>query len=178
MLLAMRPCRVLAFVWLLTVSFVARPQSADVVVRPREIPDLLVNPGMGITTFQRFNGDAINPGRTWSEVGPEAQLPAPSGKPDFPDTAIAYLRWFWSQIEPEPGKYHWDILDRALEEAHRRHQTLAIRLMPYDERHPLPAWYQSSGARRGVGAQLHLPRTHGDSVQRHRENRTPCKCQR
>ena len=124
------------------------PQSANVVVRPREIHEVLVNPGMGITTFQRFNGDAINPGREWSEVGPEAKLPVPASRPDFPDTSIAYIRWFWSQIEPERGKYRWDIVDLALDQARAHHQTVAIRLMPYDERHPLPAWYQTSGARR------------------------------
>src|SRR5579872_1082669 len=91
------------------------PQSANVVVRPREIHEVLVNPGMGITTFQRFNGDAINPGREWSEVGPESKLPAPPSRPDFPDTSIAYIRWFWSQIEPERGKYRWDIIDLALD---------------------------------------------------------------
>src|SRR5438445_782588 len=32
-----------------------------VVVRPKEIHDVLVNPGMGITTFQRFNGQVPNP---------------------------------------------------------------------------------------------------------------------
>ena len=36
----------------------------------QEIDDVLVNPGMGIETFQRFNGDAINAGLRWSEEGP------------------------------------------------------------------------------------------------------------
>ena len=31
-----------------------------VVVHPKLIHDVLVNPGMGIQTFQRFNGDALN----------------------------------------------------------------------------------------------------------------------
>src|SRR5215510_8692249 len=29
------------------------------VVRPKEIDDVLVNPGIGFTTFQRFNGDTL-----------------------------------------------------------------------------------------------------------------------
>ena len=33
------------------------------VVRPAEIDDVLVNPGMGIETFQRFNGQAAERGR-------------------------------------------------------------------------------------------------------------------
>ena len=41
-----------------------------VVVRPKEIHDVLVNPGMGITTFQRFNGQEPNPPLKWSEIGP------------------------------------------------------------------------------------------------------------
>src|SRR4030095_11453993 len=29
------------------------------VIRPREIDDVLVNPGIGFATFQRFNGDTL-----------------------------------------------------------------------------------------------------------------------
>src|SRR5205807_10527105 len=53
-----------------------------------------------------------------------------------------------SAIEPEQGKIHGEIMDGALERARERRQTLAIRLMPYDQRHPLPGWYQNSGAPR------------------------------
>ncbi len=123
-------------------------QSETVIIRPREIHDLLVNPGMGITTFQRYNGDAPNPGLEWSEQGPTSKLPEPNAKTDFPETTIAYLRWFWSQIEPQRGKYNWNVIDLALDQARRHNQTLAFRLMPYDQKHPLPGWYQSSGARR------------------------------
>ncbi len=119
-----------------------------IVVRPTEIQDVLVNPGMGITTFQRFNGQALNPGLEWSEEGPVSKLPPAATKPDFPDTSISYCRWFWDVIEPEPGKFRWDIVDLALDEAREHHQTLAIRLMPYDPKHPLPEWYRNSGARR------------------------------
>jgi len=119
------------------------------VVRPKEIDDILVNPGMGIETFNRFNGQTLNEGVTWSEVGPEKPLPdAAQGTVDFPASTVAYLRWFWSQLETEPGKYRWEIIDSALAEAHRHHQTLAIRLMPYDDKHALPDWYVHSGARR------------------------------
>ena len=123
-------------------------QKDTVVVRPVEINDVLVNPGMGITTFQRFNGQELNGPFAWSERGPVAKLPDASSRPNFPDTSIAYLRWYWSTLEPEPGKFRWDIIDLALEEARKHHQTLAIRLMPYSDRDPLPDWYRNSGARR------------------------------
>lgn len=122
--------------------------AADIIVRPAEIRDVLVNPGMGITTFQRYNGDAINPGNKWSERGPEEKIAPAASKPDFPDTSIAYFRWFWSQLEPQRGKYRWEIIDLALDQARQHHQTLAIRIMPYDAGHPLPEWYRDSGARR------------------------------
>ncbi len=127
-------------------------QTDTVVIRPVEIQDVLVNPGMGITTFQRFNGNAINPQFKWSERGPVTRLQQASTKPDFPDTSIAYVRWYWNTIEPEQGKFRWDIIDLALQEAKENGQRLAIRLMPYAGQEgsiePLPAWYRNSGARR------------------------------
>ena len=120
----------------------------NVIVRPEPIDDLLTNPGMGIQTFQRFAGQAIYPGMRWSEVGPEAKVADSSSPVDFPPSSVAYLRWFWHQLEPERGKYRWDIIDSALDEARLHHQALMIRLMPYDERDPLPGWYRNSSARR------------------------------
>jgi len=58
---------------------------------------------MGITTFQRFNGQELNPPYTWSERGPVEKLHDANPKPNFPDTSIAYLRWYWSALEPEHG---------------------------------------------------------------------------
>src|ERR1035441_8718451 len=103
---------------------------------------------MGITTFQRFNGQTLKPQLTWSESGPVTELQQAATKPDFPEASIAYCRWYWSVIEPEPGKFRWDIVDLALQEARKHGQTLAIRLMPYSDKDPLPAWYRNSGARR------------------------------
>jgi len=123
-------------------------QTETTIVRPKEIDAVLVNPGMGIETFQRFNGDAINPGLGWSEEGPVGKLAPAAGAVDFPASSISYCRWFWETLEPEQGKVRWEILDEALREAHANHQALAIRLMPYDQKHPLPEWYQKSGARR------------------------------
>ena len=123
-------------------------QTNVVVVRPKGIHDVLVNPGMGITTFQRFNGQEPNPPLKWSEVGPAMKLPQATTKPDFPDTSVSYCRWYWNVLEPEPGKFHWEILDLALAEARVHGQTLAIRLMPYSNQDPLPEWYRNSGARR------------------------------
>jgi hypothetical protein len=105
-------------------------QSTTVVLRPKEIHDVLTNPGMGIQTFQRFRGQATYPDLHWSEVGPEGAFRIQPGLSTSPDSSVAYLRWFWHQLEPEQGKYRWDIIDSALNEARKHGQTLDIRLMP------------------------------------------------
>ena len=130
------------------VSYFSYAQRDTVIVRPVPVNDVLINPNMGITTFNRFNGQATNRPLEWSEVGPVTKLPQAATKPDFPDTTIAYLRWYWNALEPEQGKIRWDIIDLAIKEARAHGQTLAIRLMPYSNKDPLPEWYQKSGARR------------------------------
>ena len=133
---------------LMVSAALALAQNNHVVIHPKQIDTVLVNPGMGVQTFQRFNGDALNAGLRWSEEGPTAVLKPAAEKPDFPESSISYCRWFWNVLEPEQGKYNWSLIDLALEQARLHHQTLAIRMMPYDERHPLPEWYQNSGAHR------------------------------
>jgi hypothetical protein len=139
---------VLFFFLALLSGDIAIAQRNVVVVRPKEIQDVLVNPGMGITTFQRFNGQGPNPPLKWSEVGPEEKLPQAASNPDFPDASVSYCRWYWNVLEPERGKYHWEIVDLAIEEARTHGQKLAIRLMPYSNQDPLPEWYRNSGAKR------------------------------
>jgi hypothetical protein len=131
-----------------SLSISASAQMEMIVVRPEKSDEVLVNPGMGITTFQRFNGQPLNQGLRWSEEGPTAKHAAVPAGPAFPDTSIAYCRWFWNEVQPAADRIRWEIIDTALEEARLHHQTLAIRLMPYDEEHPLPEWYRKSGARR------------------------------
>jgi hypothetical protein len=141
--------RILGFsLFCLVATSAALAQVDNVIVRPKEIDEVLVNPGMGIQTFQRFNGDPLNQDLKWSEEGPTGKIEAAPTPPDFPGSSVSYCRWFWSALEPERGQYRWEILDSALEEARRHGQTLDIRLMPYDQKHPLPEWYRNSGARR------------------------------
>ena len=128
---------------LLLAATAALAQRDTTVVRPVEIHDVLVNPGMGIQTFQRFGGEALYPTLRWSEAGPTETAKPAEVKPDFPGSSLSYCRWFWSALEPEPAKYRWDIIDTALDEARKHKQTLDIRIMPYDQSHPMPEWYQT-----------------------------------
>lgn len=72
----------------------------------------------------------------------------PPRSPTSPAPASRTSAGSGTSPRPEKGKYRWDIIDSALEEARRHKQTLAIRLMPYDQGHPLPEWFRNSGARR------------------------------
>jgi Domain of unknown function (DUF4832)/Beta-galactosidase len=124
----------------------ALAQQATVVVKPKETDAVLTNPGIGFTTFQRFNGDSLNAGTNWTEGFPIQYQPF-HGKlqvPDFPMTSIAYFRVYWRFIEPEKGVYRWDLVDNALKTARDRHQTLMLRIAPHgtDAKSDVPAWYR------------------------------------
>jgi hypothetical protein len=115
-------------------------------VRPAEIDDVLINPGIGFMTFQRFNGDELNPGPGWTEGFPIEYQPFDGDltNRDHPDTSIAYFRVNWRFLEPEMGKYDWPMIDRALETAASRGQTLALRISPYEggDEKDVPGWYR------------------------------------
>src|SRR5437016_3231033 len=104
---------------------------AEVVRRVRPTPSdkFLANPHKGCCTFQRFNGDPLFEGTTWSEEGP---LKFPVRKPDVVDgylpSTVAYLRWFWDVFEREEGKYDFSVIEKSIETAKTRGQTVALRI--------------------------------------------------
>lgn len=127
---------------------------AEAVHRKRRFTEssepLLTNPHKGCATFQRLNGDPLNPGTQWSEQGPLTFPPAQTTLAEgcLPCT-LAYCRWFWNVIEPERGHYDWSMVERALTTTHERGQSLQVRLMPHGSaRQPqLPEWYRGRGGR-------------------------------
>src|ERR1035437_10391216 len=54
---------------------------------------------MGTQTLQRYNCDPLDAGVQWSEEGPTSRHD-PGAAPVFPESTIAYRRWFWQTIEP------------------------------------------------------------------------------
>jgi hypothetical protein len=116
------------------------------VIKPKEIDDILTNPGMGFMTFQRFNGDKLNEGSGWTEGFPIAyqEFDGNLTNKDHPATTIAYWRIYWKFIEPEMEKYRWDMLDKALDVARSRGQTLLLRIAPYGTGNDrdVPDWYR------------------------------------
>jgi hypothetical protein len=133
---------VLTSTWLTAAS-----AQETVVVRPREIGDVLNNPGIGFMTFQRFNGDKLNEGKKWTEGYPIVyQAFDRSLQNDkHPATTLAYFRLYWKFIEPEQGQYRWELIDKALQTAGDRGQTLLLRIAPYGTGadNDVPDWYRA-----------------------------------
>ncbi len=98
-----------------------------VTVRPKEIDDVLINPGIGFMTFHKANGGPINP---------ENQ--------GHPETSMDYLRVYWNFFEPQRGEYRWEVIENALKAAHAKGQTLMFRIMPYgtDASNDVPVWFR------------------------------------
>jgi hypothetical protein len=80
-----------------------------VVAEPKEIQDVLANPGMGWQTFHCFADE-------------DEHL---RGIP----TKTAYFRFYWDGIEPEEGKVDFALFDELLAHAHRAGQRLGFRIM-------------------------------------------------
>jgi hypothetical protein len=129
----------------ITDSFSQNPDHL-MVIKPAVINDVLINPGMGFMTFQRFNGDNLNEGKGWTEGFPidYQNFDGDLTNKDHPATTIAYWRIYWKFIEPEKGAYRWDMLDKALETARSRGQTLLLRIAPYGtgSERDVPDWYR------------------------------------
>jgi hypothetical protein len=141
---------ILAF---LVISVMAAEVSAQsvITVRFKETDEVLTNPGIGFTTFQRFNGDKTNEGAGWTEGKPieYQKFDGNLVTKDHPMSSIAYFRVYWRFLEPEKGKYNWEMIDYALKTAHDRHQALLLRVAPYgsgkksNDDTDVPAWYRA-----------------------------------
>jgi len=123
---------------------IAQERPTQVKVYPKEIFDVLHNPGIGFMTFQRFNGDTLNAGISWTEGWPidYQEFDGDLTNPNHPQTTIAYFRVSWKFFEPEPKKYNWPMIDKALRTAAERGQTLMFRLSPYQGAIDVPDWYR------------------------------------
>jgi len=131
-----------------------------VVVRPKEIDDVLINPGKGFTTFQCFNGDyePYAKGGIRESGGrfvPDCYTEHVSYKVrenfvniDYPQTTVAYFRINWSFLEPEEGEYNWEFIDSLLATGEVRNQRLLLRIAPFSGsieskgKKDVPSWFR------------------------------------
>jgi len=117
-------------------------------VRPESTEEELSNPHRGWATFQRFLGDPLQFDNSWhDDWGP---VVFPNGVPkrkhykgDLPST-VAYCRWPWGVLEPEKGKIRYDIIEKTLQTAEKRGQTVQIRTEPFVHA-DFPEWFLKAG---------------------------------
>lgn len=116
-----------------------------IISRPVESEKVLINPGIGFTTFQMFNGDNL----PYYDVINEADIRQYDKHETLennahPPTSLAYFRIHWHVIEPEQGKYRWDFIDELLRIAKKKQQKLCLRISPYKGKpgEDVPAWYR------------------------------------
>ncbi|OGF49043.1 MAG: hypothetical protein A2044_01515, partial [Candidatus Firestonebacteria bacterium GWA2_43_8] len=107
-------------------------------VRPEESDEYIHNPHRGTTTFQRFQGEAIYPSFITADTFGPVTFPRKSKIRDninfIPRTTLTYCRWPWAWLEPQKGKFRWDIIDNTLRAARNAGQTAQIRFQPYTEK--------------------------------------------
>ncbi|RJP19062.1 MAG: DUF4832 domain-containing protein [Candidatus Omnitrophota bacterium] len=139
----------------MTVCLTAIPQET-ITVRPAEIDDVLINPGIGFMTFQRFNGDKLNDGKGWTEGFPIVYQDFDGNleNENHPMTSLAYFRVYWKFVEPAKDVYAWDLIDLALQTAKERGQTMLLRIAPYGTgpERDVPDWYREM-----MGEEKNLP---------------------
>jgi hypothetical protein len=108
-----------------------RAGEPSVTVIPVETNEIFANPGMGWQTFGVTRLQDKN-------------------LPDWIPSTVHYARFGWNDLEPQPGKINFAVLDKLLKDTHDAGQKLAIRVAcchpsPNCERHP--KWLSDLGGR-------------------------------
>jgi len=112
---------------------------ARVVVHPENTDEALLNPGMGWVCFHYSNrlwayGSQVEPGDTldW-----------------FPGASVIYFRLPWCYLEPEEGKYRWDLIDSYAQPWVAQGKKIALRVTACENRfrYATPEWVQKAGAK-------------------------------
>lgn len=120
-------------------SWAARAEGERVTVRPQITDEALINPGMGWVCFHYSNrlwayGSRLEPGDTleW-----------------FPGASVIYFRLPWCYLEPEEGRYRWDLIDAYAQPWVAQGKRIALRVTACENRfrYATPEWVQKAGAK-------------------------------
>lgn len=89
--------------------------------------DVLLNPGKGLVRYKSINDNIYD---------------------DL--ISVGYRRYFWSEIEPEEGKYNWDLIDEAIESYAKVGKKFAFGIYnassTTDTQYVTPKWVFDNGA--------------------------------
>jgi len=103
----------------------------DVTVTPARIDDVLTNPNMGFADFHFGWICGLPP--TDFTPGQCAERARGSHPEGYPETAVAYFRWHWSDVEPVRGEIDFELIDRTIQSANLLGETLGFRVMTIAE---------------------------------------------
>ncbi len=109
------------------------------VVKPKITQEALINPGMGWVHYQYSS-------RLWAY----GSLQKPGDTLDwFPGCSTVYFRLAWSYLEPEEGKFRWDLIDAWAQPWIQKGKKIAFRVMASDPRtvYTTPKWVRDAGAK-------------------------------
>ena len=109
------------------------------VIEPQNSDDVLVNPDMGLVMFHYSN-------RQWAY----GQLLERGDVLDwFPGTGCVYFRLPWCLLEPEEGRFRWDLIDSYAKPWIAAGKQIGLRVTCCEARFPYatPEWVKKSGAR-------------------------------
>lgn len=107
-------------------------------IRPKITDDALINPGMGWVCFHFSN-------RLWAY----GTLQEPGDTLDwFPGCSTIYFRIPWCVLEPEEGKFRWDLIDSVAQSWIAKGKKIALRITASENRYvyATPKWVKDAGA--------------------------------
>lgn len=125
--------------FLLSLNLIASGKDELTLIQPVPTGEALINPGMGWVYFHYSN-------RLWAYGGPQP----PGDTLDwFPGCSTIYFRIPWCYLEPEEGKFRWDLIDSYAQPWIERGKKIAFRVIASEDRfvYATPEWVKNAGAK-------------------------------
>lgn len=120
-------------------TLAAAADDARTVVHPKITGEALLNPGMGWVSFHYSN-------RLWAY----GSRNAPGDTLEwFPGASVVYFRLPWCYLEPEEGRFRWDLIDSYAQPWVAQGKRIALRVTACENRfrYATPEWVQKAGAK-------------------------------
>ena len=120
-------------------------------VRPKANDGALINPNMGLVYYQYSN-------RLWC-YGSQTKMGDTLDW--FPGASVIYMRVPWCELEPEEGRFRWDLLDSYAQPWIAAGKQIAFRVTCSESRwsYATPQWVEKAGAK---GIKFKMPAGRND----------------
>ena len=112
----------------------------QIMVEPIISDALLTNPGIGFIAAPGLMGDIDTVCDNRGKVVEKYKFALDQKTWNHPDSSLCYAGGPWIELEPEEGKYNWDVLDAKLERAKSMGCNAIVRCSPYSLTVDIPTW--------------------------------------